>query len=263
MANARAWQDEYTLLCERCGYVVEGLPAEGACPECGKPIAESLPERRTGSPWQQDPCVRTLLHTWIATLAAPRQLLDTIRVGDDRDARLASIAAWYAVIPPCFVGVVAVLAGGQSIPHLPHFWMPLAGCVGVVVLWACVRGLIWIECRGLRFIGHNRGFRTTPALARTVTAHGAVGWVVVGLGLTLMILGPLGAVLSNRMLYEDVTTDRLGAAIFLLGFLMIAFGFLFFETFAWLGLRRLKYANRVRPGVPPAPAAPADHAARD
>lgn len=38
-------------------------------------------------------------------------------------------------------------------------------------------------------------------------------------------------------------------------------GFLFFETFAWLGLRRLKFANRVRPA--PAPTPPPDHAARD
>ncbi|MEZ6318065.1 MAG: hypothetical protein R3B49_04810 [Phycisphaerales bacterium] len=49
----RPWADEYTVLCERCGYVVEGLDPAGACPECGKPIAESLPERRVGTPWQR------------------------------------------------------------------------------------------------------------------------------------------------------------------------------------------------------------------
>jgi hypothetical protein len=38
---------EATLLCERCGYVLEGLDERGACPECGQPIAESLPSRRT------------------------------------------------------------------------------------------------------------------------------------------------------------------------------------------------------------------------
>lgn len=33
-------------------------------------------------------------------------------------------------------------------------------------------------------------------------------------------------------------------------------GFLFFEVFAWLGLRRCKFANRVRPGEPDAPERP-------
>ena len=35
--------------------------------------------------------------------------------------------------------------------------------------------------------------------------------------------------------------------------LSLLVGFLFFETFAYLGLRRLKYANRVRPETPDEP----------
>ena len=35
--------DEYTLLCERCGYIIEGLPTDNPCPECNRPIALSLP----------------------------------------------------------------------------------------------------------------------------------------------------------------------------------------------------------------------------
>ena len=35
--------------------MIEGLDTQGHCPECGKPIAESLPERRIGTPWQQSP----------------------------------------------------------------------------------------------------------------------------------------------------------------------------------------------------------------
>ena len=31
----RPWKDEYTLLCEKCGYVIEGLEDSKVCPECG------------------------------------------------------------------------------------------------------------------------------------------------------------------------------------------------------------------------------------
>lgn len=39
------WQPR-TLRCERCGYQLSNLPVVGRCPECGKPIAESLPVHR-------------------------------------------------------------------------------------------------------------------------------------------------------------------------------------------------------------------------
>ena len=51
-------------LCERCGYALVGLSAEGNCPECGQPIAESSPVHRTGPPWQQ----RMTPGSWYATI---------------------------------------------------------------------------------------------------------------------------------------------------------------------------------------------------
>src|SRR5947209_2724980 len=32
---------ESSLLCEGCGYVLDGLPADSRCPECGRPIVQS------------------------------------------------------------------------------------------------------------------------------------------------------------------------------------------------------------------------------
>lgn len=44
--------DESDLLCEGCGYTLNGLPAEGNCPECGKSIAQSLGHQRTATAWE-------------------------------------------------------------------------------------------------------------------------------------------------------------------------------------------------------------------
>lgn len=67
------------VLCESCGYRLAGLPPTTNCPECGTPAATSLPERRTGSPWQlalspaapasSRPRLLALLRAWLATAA--------------------------------------------------------------------------------------------------------------------------------------------------------------------------------------------------
>ncbi len=43
---------ETDLLCEACGYTLNGLPADSRCPECGRAIAESLPSHRGPSAWE-------------------------------------------------------------------------------------------------------------------------------------------------------------------------------------------------------------------
>ena len=44
-ADGPAWCPR-TPRCEKCGYTITGLPRSTDCPECGRPVSESLPERR-------------------------------------------------------------------------------------------------------------------------------------------------------------------------------------------------------------------------
>jgi len=44
---------ETDILCEHCGYGLNGLPTDGLCPECGEPIADStVGDGRVLSPWE-------------------------------------------------------------------------------------------------------------------------------------------------------------------------------------------------------------------
>jgi hypothetical protein len=71
------------VLCEGCGYDISSLDAGGACPECGRPLRQSLPEHRAGSPWQKS-------GAWFATLVlcvrSPRRLFEVIRL-EERSSR--------------------------------------------------------------------------------------------------------------------------------------------------------------------------------
>ena len=44
---------ETDVLCEHCGYVLNGLPPGSNCPECGRPAADSDPALRTPTAWEK------------------------------------------------------------------------------------------------------------------------------------------------------------------------------------------------------------------
>lgn len=243
----RPWTDEYTLLCEKCGYVIEGLDTEGHCPECGKPIGESLPERRVGTPWQQAPGVRSLLSTWWMTLRHPLRTLDVMRV---QDVQLFSTLFMPLLLISLFfvlIGSIQILVFGE-IPQLGvlvfTFYSGFAGLVSGLIV-----GLTSIESFGLRVIGRQRNYRTSKSLTNSIVVHGAVGWfwLVAGLGIFWNVYLALGAFGTSGLTVTDRLLEHLWLSLFLFLTMSLLIGFLFFETFAYLGLRRLKYANRVRP----------------
>lgn len=63
------------LQCESCGYDIRGLTAADRCPECGIRAAESMPERRIGTPWQRGAGLTNYIATLTGTIVRPSSLL--------------------------------------------------------------------------------------------------------------------------------------------------------------------------------------------
>jgi hypothetical protein len=261
--------DEFVLLCETCGYEIEGLPADGACPECGRANSNSWPSRRTGSPAQQHTTILGLMRTWHATLTRPGRLFDRAVAGSRRDRvirevalAVASVVGGAALLMPRVLSELnrdhadaELAAEARYIAALMTFGIvPLS-----IVVFMALAILTFIESRGIRFWGPRRGWRITPAIARTICAHASVGWV---LGSVLMVAGHLLG------LYLAQFPNRYNLGIFrgpmqlapitlpALGFLA---GMLTFEVLVYIGMSRMKFANRERPpGPAEAPASPLD-----
>ena len=136
--------------------------------------------------------------------------------------------------------------------------------------FALLQLLTWIEGRGLRVIARSRRFRLGPAFARVVVAHASVGWIFSALGFAIASLASYALVRTMTPEPEPIGNEMLDSYVGIfngpprwvyfagwgLKVLGVLPGFLFFETFAWLGLRRCKFANRARPPEPDAPERP-------
>ena len=251
-----AWDDEYTLLCERCGYVIEGLATDEVCPECGKPIAESLPERRVGSAWQRRRGFVSALKTGVHTVLHPLSMISILKPQSRSVNQLRGV---YCIMAAIFVALgVSVHVffvwwdefdanayatrqfyqyGSQGPPpdlkEFLLFGIPGSSAVlgsTFLATWGLFVCLTMIEESGLVVFGRSRQTRLTRSIARTICAHGAVGWVAVGAG-----------VLSALIALQT------GDGAIAIGCMAVALaGFGFFEVFAYLGARRMCYANRAR-----------------
>jgi hypothetical protein len=69
-ANVPAESD---LLCEACGYVLNGLPQSSNCPECGVAADESDPSRRGAPAWERRPSLGTFFTTTYEVLFHPHR----------------------------------------------------------------------------------------------------------------------------------------------------------------------------------------------
>ena len=79
---------EGDLLCEGCGYVLNGLPAGGdaRCPECGKPLAESDPVLRIPAAWEEGQGFANFMATSLHVLFRPTHFYRTLATRRPTDA---------------------------------------------------------------------------------------------------------------------------------------------------------------------------------
>jgi hypothetical protein len=246
---------ESDLLCETCGYVIQGLPLEGNCPECGVPIERSLPANRDGSAWQRRPSIGTWISTNYSMLRRPVQVFEQLRVdGLHRWSLLlinVFVAATLLSLPWTGVLIGDPARAARTAPAwIRSLIFARSLSAQVLAVAAALFVLTAIEAAGIRFFGTRRGWRITRNVAWQVCTHASVGWIVAAV-LTLLALivwlnisyFGLASWLERKGTWGTVIFAAVPASGFLAGLLV-------FESLVYLGMRRCRFANAPASGSP-------------
>lgn len=220
------------LLCETCGYRLNDINPSLPCPECGTPIAASLPAQRPGSRWQRTPGPIAYIATNWATVRRP-------------------IKRWRVVAPRPTTGLLALncfligalLALGLGAPSiLDGFDREVLGVSGLTIVAApfVLFSLSKIEALGLRVLGARNGWRITKDVANAIIAHASIGWLLALPALVAEAAYFYSIDSANALVLAYIPWWQ-DALIWAFAPLIGLFGF---ELLAWLGWRKMKFANR-------------------
>jgi hypothetical protein len=241
------------VLCERCGYVLNGLPTDGRCPECGKPIAESVGTDRLPTPWDVSanpgPNRTTgFIRTCLAVIRRPAHFYRTLATrGSLSSARTFAHVNWW---------IAGGLFGVAGATHSMWYWSsysamrppPLSPAmiatwlgftVGLAILtYLALDGITRLASHLTTWEGTYRGYRLPyDVVLRGLYYHSPH---------YLPVAAMTAATVVGYQLLVAVHTAALASAVRYLIVLcveVVVGAIYLFQTY-WIGMRNMMYANR-------------------
>lgn len=239
--------DETDILCENCGYMLNGLPTSGNCPECGSTIEISISQSLRNPPlWELigDPrpiWLRFFVTTGQIIFRPTRFYRTSTSRGQIKRAQQFAIIHW--IIWALLVGVAAWAHWDwyeRVIDRqLPPLWLRdallIALPVGVflltmVTIRLAARLTVWeATYRGLRM--------PLPVVLRALFYHSAHFFPVA----ILALLTCGGYDLLQRQGHFQMTSETI--YLYFLSLEVVFSAAYLFVTY-WIGMRNVMYANR-------------------
>ena len=231
---------ENDLLCEACGYTLNGLPEDSNCPECGKPIAESAGVHRTRPLWEREHAgfLRRFFSTTVDVLFRPTHFYRTLAtrgsVGEARTFAMLHMLITALLVSRAIVGhsrwlgLSGTLAKVQS--TVVGLSMPLTFAGLMLITLLAARLTAWEAAyRGLRM--------PRDVVLRGLYYH-AAHYVPVAAIACLTVFG------YRYMVDREITTlVTLPTYLYVLSAVVILGAVYLFWTY-WIGMRNMMYANR-------------------
>jgi hypothetical protein len=237
------------VLCEACGYVLNGLPQESRCPECGKPIVESAGANRVAPLWEIKQDLRSYIRTSMQIIVHPTQFYRTTTVrGSTQLARSFATRHWW---------IAAVLFGLAGATHCDWYWQNIlhsgsstmsyavrAGCFGLllavltIAAYFSLDAITRLAAMLTNWEATYRGLRLPYDIVLRGMHYHAAHYFPVALLAAITVVG-------YGILYSWNVFDAFSATtyLYILSGEVILGAIYLFNTY-WIGMRNMMYANR-------------------
>ena len=233
------------LLCEACGYTLNGLLGDGQCPECGQPVALSLGEsRRTLPLWESGGGFWSTTALVVFRTSAFYRTMRT-RVDEAQHAR----AYGFAVRHWLLAGLMMALASGVHYLLSPGGRLAVGGegrSIFLLAAWTAVAtGIAGVACMALTHVASGltaweagwRGLRLPKAVVLRGLCYHAAHLLPVSAAILAVVIGHRLLWGAGAVGYASVVTYLL-----VLSGVVVAGAVYLFWTY-WLGMRNMLYAN--------------------
>lgn len=236
---------ETDVLCEGCGYTLNGLPETGNCPECGRAIEPSLGAGRGLSRFEIRPTFKSFIETTLAVLFAPRAFYETLATRVDTPQAVL-FARWHRAVASVLFFVAATahyvwmtLTTGLGSSYDIGVWpLVFVFLIGPLAVYLCLVGVTrlaaWLSSIEARYWGMRLPH---PIVRRGLRFHAACYLPVALLALSI-VLGYRALLLGGVFSFASATwyLYTLCAAV------IVSAAYLF--RMYWIAMKSMMYANR-------------------